>query len=252
MTCGVWSGDLVGDSFSPPNFQTWMLLRYGCDVVSINFGIHFGGHFSLRSELHGALSPALCEFPKLKSLDLVDTRVSGDLAMLAKCKELQTLDLSWTNVAGDLKAIGNAVWLEYLSLPDTKVEGDIKALQNTTKLKYLLLSNTKVEGNIEALYKLTELEDLDLENTNVSGYMASLREAKDLEDYNVKITGSRIAGAKCLSPWGLLPEPLSLLGRCSFIRSGGSATRGHLTVSLAKAGALLNGVPLPTLSPVMV
>ena len=143
-----------------------MHLREGSDVVNIRF--------EDRTELHGALSPALCELPLLKSLDLKGTMVSGDLAVLASCKELRTLDLSKTNVAGDVKALENAVELQKLFLSDTKVEGDIKAL-----------------------HKLTKLERLDLENTNVSGDMASLREAEGLEDYNVKITGSRITGGRC-------------------------------------------------------
>ena len=221
-----------------------MLSREDCDVLKIDF--------HGRTELHGALNQALCKLPKLWKLDLKGATVSGDLAMLAKCKQLRTLDLSKTNVAGDVKALGNAVELEYLYLSGTKVEGDIKALHNLTELRYLSLSDTKVEGDIEALHKLTKLEELHLENTNVSGYMASLREARGLLDYNVKISGTRIAGARCLSAWGLLQEALSPLGRCLFIKSGGSATRGYLTIIFARAGTLLYGVPLPTLSPVVV
>ena len=141
-----------------------MLLRNGCNVFRINL--------CRRTELHGSLSPALCELPELKVLDLKGTKVSGDLAMLASCKRLITLDLSKTNVAGDLKALENVVELKYLSLSGTKVEGDIKALQNATGLFHLYL-----------------------ENTNVSGDMASLREAKQLK--YVKIGGSRITGGRC-------------------------------------------------------
>ena len=221
-----------------------MLLREDCDVLKIDFPFH--------SDLDGALSPALCEFPKLWSLDLMGTKVSGDLAMLARCTGLQTLDLSKTNVAGDVKALENVVELETLKLADTKVEGNIEALHGLTSLRELFLSDTKVEGDIEALHTLTELRHLRLENTNVSGYVASLREARGLLDHNVEISGTRIAGARCLSAWGLLPEALSPLGRCLFIKSGGSATRGCLSVLLAKAGALLYGIPLPTFSPVVV
>ena len=169
----MWSGDLVAKFFffrfvcqALSEIPQRMHLRDGCDVVNIHFDDH--------TELQGSLSPALCELPELESLDLKGTKVSGDLAMLARCKALWKLDLSKTNVAGDVKALGNSVELLFLSLSDTKVEGDIKALQNATKLR-----------------------DLHLENTNVSGDMASLREAKRLEDDNVKIGGSRITGGRC-------------------------------------------------------
>ena len=170
-------------------FPNRTLLRDNCDVLEIDF--------AFRTELHGALSPALCEFPKLWHLDLQETKVSGDLATLARCKALQLLDLSETNVAGDVKVVENLVELHSLFLSDTKVDGNIEALHNLTELVYLYLSNTKVEGNLEALHELTKLHRLCLENTNVSGDMASLREAKGLDD--VRITGSRITGGRCSS-----------------------------------------------------
>ena len=218
VTSSVWSGDLVakGGFFrfvcqALSEFPNRMHLREGCDVLKIDF--------AFRSDLDGALSPALCEFPKLGSLDLIFTKVSGDLATLAECHGLTMIDLSRTNVAGDLKALGNAVELRTLRLPDTKVEGNIAALRELTELRDLDLSNTQVEGNIEALHELTKLEKLHLENTNVSGYMASLREAKDLKD--VKISGTRIAGARCLSAWGLLPKLCDLyVAACSLSLSG--------------------------------
>ena len=184
VTLGVWSGDLVskGGSFNSslrpcektPNKT---LLRSGCDVLVIDFeGIGFWGH----AQLHGSLSEAFLELPKLRFLNLKGTEVSGDLAVLEKCNELTRLDLSGMNVTGDLKALENAVGLGDLGLSQTKVAGDLEALKTATKLQFLELSNAKVEGNIEALHMLTKLRSLHLSNTKVEGNIMALQKATEL------------------------------------------------------------------------
>ena len=160
VTCRVWSGVRSGD-----------LVAKGVSLDSVMLSKPDASEGALQRFPH---RPSRSHAPR-GSEPRALRKVSGDLAVLTSCKKLTSLDLSKTNVAGDVKALGNAVGLKHLSLSNTKVEGDIKALQNATGLFHL-----------------------NLENTNVSGYMASLREAKGLLDHNVEISGTRIAGARCL------------------------------------------------------
>ena len=156
--------------------------RYGCDVTTVNL---------LGKELRGSLSPALCEFPKLQHLILSGTELSGDLAMLAKCKELNELSLLGTSVAGDLKALREMEKLKVLDLRDTRVYGEVEAVKNASELKHLDLSETNATG---ALPHLPSLRSLYIARTNVYGHLNGLLQNAfflvNLDLSHTKVSGS--------------------------------------------------------------
>lgn len=148
-------------------------LSYACNPVHMRNGCDVSGIHINKQGLQGSLSAAFHELPKLQELDLSKTKVSGDLAMLAKCNELIMLDLDNTNITGDLKALENAKGLKGLYLSDTRVTGDLETFKNAQKLHFLHLSLTKVTGDLKALENARELTQLYLSQTQVTGNLDS-------------------------------------------------------------------------------
>ena len=111
-------------------------------------------------------------------LNLADTKVKGELAVLKYNTKLETLDLratrfqatsmicrmpriyftsmcSGTSVSGDLMAVANATRLWYLRVSGTSVSGDLMAVANARKLFYLDASQTSVSGDLRAVGQIT-------------------------------------------------------------------------------------------------
>lgn len=140
----------------------------------------------------------LGELPKLKSLNLASTDVSGDLGALSGSKSLQMIRLQNTKITGNLEALRKATNLQRLSLDHTRVTGDLKALENATALTRLRLPQTKVAGDLKALRNAEGLREINLPGTQVTGNLASLRDLfeRDTMDFldlrEAKVSGDLV------------------------------------------------------------
>ena len=83
--------------------------------------------FRGRKDLRGTLSQSFKELKGLSGLDLGDTKISGDLAVLANCTKMTKLKLQNTLVSGNLAALAEAR-IFFLDLSNSKVTGDLGAL----------------------------------------------------------------------------------------------------------------------------
>ena len=160
------------------------LFRYGskCRVYQISF--------RGRKDLNGTLSQSFKELKDLQHLDLSDTKISGDLAVLANCTEMQRLILRNTLVTGDLAdlaALADAI-LEYLDLSNSKVTGNLGALKGA-ELWRVHLSNTRIAGDVAVLGTWPEIREVDLSDTDVTGDFHVNSVFKNLQV--LKLTGTR-------------------------------------------------------------
>ena len=155
----------------------------GCLVTGINFR---------GRELHGTLPQELGELQELQKLDLVETKVAGDLSTLKSATKLHALGLRDTAVAGNLESLEQATKLQVLDLRGTAVAGNLESLEKATQLHWLNLHGTAVAGNLESLEKATKLHRLYLSATDVAGNLKSLEQATQLQWLD--LSGTAVAG----------------------------------------------------------
>ena len=159
----------------------WQLSRYGskCRVREIRL--------RGRKDLTGTLSESFKELKDLETLDLSDTKISGDLAVLANCTQMKRLLLCNTFVAGDLAALPKARMMS-LFLSNTKVTGNLGAL-NGTELSWVRLSNTTIAGDVAVLGTWPEIYEVDVSDTEVTGTFHVNKRFRNLQV--LKLTGTR-------------------------------------------------------------
>eukprot|EP00434_Breviolum_minutum_P029498 symbB.v1.2.026084.t1/scaffold2508.1/size77433/4 len=121
--------------------------------------------FALRKDLRGTLSQGFKELKGLQKLDLSDTKISGDLAVLANCR-IWHLILSNTLVSGNLAAL--TARIRILDLSNSKVTGNLGALK-APELNAVRLSNTTIAGDVAVLDTWPYIREVDLSDTEVTG-----------------------------------------------------------------------------------
>lgn len=154
--------------------------RYKCKVMEISF--------RGRKDLNGTLSQSFKELKDLQKLDLSDTKISGDLAVLANCTKMVHLYLRNTLVTGDLAALAEARIITFLDLSNSKVTGDLGALKGV-ELRWVRLSNTRITGDVAVLSTRPQFREVDLSDTDVTGALRVNSALKNLEI--LKLTGTR-------------------------------------------------------------
>eukprot|EP00434_Breviolum_minutum_P029499 symbB.v1.2.026084.t2/scaffold2508.1/size77433/4 len=144
--------------------------------------------FRGRKDLNGTLSQSFKELKHLKVLNLGDTKISGDLAVLANCTKMTHLFLQNTAVTGDLAALAKArIFL--LDLSNSKVTGNLGALKGA-RLWWVHLSNTRIGGDVAVLGTWpSRIKEVDLSDTEVTGAFHVNSVLEDLEI--LKLTGTR-------------------------------------------------------------
>ena len=146
-------------------------------------------HISFRGckDLNGTLSQGFKELKDLEVLDLGDTKISGDLAVLANCTKMRHLFLQNTLASGNLAALAEAR-IFFLDLSNSKVTGDLGALSGA-KLRSVRLSNTTIAGDVAVLGTWPWIHELDLSDTDVTGTFRVNSVFEKLEI--LKLTGTR-------------------------------------------------------------
>jgi len=203
------------------------------------------------------LSQSFKELEDLQVLDLGDTKISGDLAVLANCTKMRRLTLRNTLVTGKLAALAEARGIQFLDLSNSKVTGNLGALDGA-RLQRVHLSNTRIAGDVAVLGTWPGIKEVDLSDTEVTG---AFRVNSVLEYLEIlKLTGTRtkidfMADSDCPFPTmttlevsGLamdasVSEFLHPLLPCSHLNSIGAAGCG-LTGELPKT-VLLIGAEYP-------
>jgi len=155
----------------------------GCKVVRISFPSY---------PLDGLLDGRFLELPDLQALNLANTKVKGDLAVLKDNTKLEWLVLHESGVSGDLNSLRNARQLEHLDLSGTTVSGDLVAVADATKLQHLDVSGTSVSGDLVAVAKARKLQHLDVSGTSVSGDLVAVADATKLQ--HLDVSGTRVSG----------------------------------------------------------
>ena len=120
-------------------------------------------------------------------LDLGDTKISGDLAVLANCTNLEHLVLRNTFVTGNLVSLTDATIMS-LDLSNSKVTGNLGALKGA-ELWRVHLSNTRIAGDVAVLGTWPEIREVDLSDTDVTGDFHVNSVFKNLQV--LKLTGTR-------------------------------------------------------------
>ena len=178
----------------------------------------------------------------MTSLELFETKVSGDIGDLKALTALKILNLGDTQVSGDIGDLKALTALTYLNLSDTKVSGDIGDLKALTTLSILELSDTKVSGDIGGLKTLTALSRLISNRTQVSGDIGDLKALTTLsilELFETKVSGD-IGDLKALTALTYLNlynsqvpitgdiGALSVLSKCTYISINSAKLTGDI------------------------
>ena len=110
----------------------------------------------------------------MTGLNLISTKVNGNIGDLKTLTALTTLNLSNTQVSGNTGDLKTLTALANLKVYNSQVSGNIGDLKTLTALTILNLANTQVSGNIGSLSSLTKLKDLNLGKLKVTGDLANL------------------------------------------------------------------------------
>lgn len=127
-------------------FQRFPSPRKGCQLLKIDLS---GWDEDELPNVNGNLDKHFCDLEDLETLNLNETRVSGDIGVLRRNMKLKALNLDYTKVTGNIEALANVTHLESLWLSNTAVTGDLAALKSA-KLKTIGVDNTKVTCSQDA------------------------------------------------------------------------------------------------------
>ena len=155
------------------------LSRTECEVKQLDF--------KGRKDLNGTLSQSFKELQSLLVLDLSDTKISGDLAVLANCTQMDNLFLRNTLVTGNFAALAEAM-IAFLDLSNSKVTGNLGDL-NSGRLFSVRLSNTTITGDVAVLRTWPRIMEVDLSDSEVTGTFSVNSAFEDLQV--LKLTGTR-------------------------------------------------------------
>ena len=122
-------------------------------------------------------------------LALGDTKISGDLAVLANCTKMHHLILRNTAVSGNLAALADVKLIRWVDLSNSKVTGNLGALDDTRLLR-VHLSNTSITGDVAVLGTWPfDIQQVDLSDTDVTGTFHVNKRFFNLE--SLKLTGTK-------------------------------------------------------------
>ena len=141
-----------------------------------------------RKDLSGNLSQSFKELKRLQHLDLGDSKISGDLAVLANCTKMLHLVLRNTLVTGNMVALAEARIIQVLDLSNSKVTGNLGALSGA-ELNVVRLSNTRIAGDVAVLSTQRYIREVDLSDSEVTGTFHVNSVFQYLEI--LKLTGTR-------------------------------------------------------------
>lgn len=102
--------------------------------------------------------------PNLKTLELYDDNIKGDLSLFKTyTPKLTWIALQNTAITGDISNLSTLTSLTLVYLSNTKVTGDISSLSSLTKLTHLSIAAPGVTGDItEIVNNLTALKELTI------------------------------------------------------------------------------------------
>ncbi|GAA0164650.1 hypothetical protein LIER_20239 [Lithospermum erythrorhizon] len=133
-----------------------------------------------------------CEGNFVTSLDLSGIQLRSINPTFGDLLDLKTLDLHNTSLAGEIQNLGSLQHLERLNLSFNQLTSFGSELESLTNLKILDLRNNSLEGIVpDSLGELQELKLLNLENNKLQGPLPRSLYRKSLE--------VRTSGNMCLS-----------------------------------------------------
>ena len=99
-------------------------------------------------------------FPNLKSIELNESNVKGDIYHLRNLRVLHECHLSDTSVSGNITAMRNLMALQEFSVHNTAVVGDLSSFVALPQINFLGLSDTNITGNMHAFQQQRETNGL--------------------------------------------------------------------------------------------
>jgi len=227
--------------------------RFGWNVIVPDFESQIDGHVTvggsklswtdcrvkgmrLRTDDPISFDESIAQLKKLKGIEIVGDKITGDLKFLQNLTDLEFLVLHAPVVSGNLSSLENLTELKVLDLSRSDaITGDLASLQDVRRLHSLHLPDLQVTGHLKDLASSWSLWSLNLRNTRLMGDLAYLRFAKamhkiDLSHTNVlgdidvmlewrnikhvDFSHTRVSGemtGRELLPWEQLHKPVQLL-----------------------------------------
>ncbi|KAM7521816.1 hypothetical protein LguiA_011718 [Lonicera macranthoides] len=113
-----------------------------------------------------------CEGSSVTSLELSDVNLRSISPTFGDLLDLKTLDLHNTSLAGEIQNLGSLQELEKLNLSFNQLTSFGTELEDLTNLQVLDLANNSLQGVVpESLGELKNLHLLNLENNGLQGFL---------------------------------------------------------------------------------
>ncbi len=170
--------------FTDANLNNWtgiVLTSDGCDIDSIKLN---------NNKLVGTLPNF--NLPKLRSLNLSDNSLSGNLPKLDTLPQLVDLNLFNNQLSGNVPSFANTPNIAWLNLGKNQLSGSIPNFAQTQNIASLNLSNNKLSGSIPN-FTLPKLTTLTLTSNVLSGLVPNLAGAANIAA--LQLDSNKLTGA---------------------------------------------------------
>ncbi len=182
------------------------------------------------NNLIGALSPAICQLPRLHTLHLSFNKISGALPdKLGECRAIKNLWLKGNKIAGRLPdSVALLPELEYLDIHANEMTGPLPTIWDTPKMKIFRAEDNRISGALPAqLLRQPLLEHVFLHNNEITGTLPT--------SFSASLSHMLLANNQLSGP---LPEEIGTLKKLTDLRLNRNQLSGTIPASLAGAASL--------------
>ncbi|KAJ4847595.1 hypothetical protein Tsubulata_013914 [Turnera subulata] len=178
-----------------------------------------------------------CEGSFVTSLELSDINLRSISPTFGDLLDLKTLDLHNTSLAGEIQNLGSLQHLEKLNLSYNQLTAFGTELEDLVGLKYLDLQNNSLEGIVpDGLGELPNLHLLNLENNKLQG---TLPQSLNRESLEVRTTGNLCLSFSTLSCNDVSSNPSIQTPQVTIFTKKKPNKANHMAIILGAIGGAL-------------
>ncbi|KAF2284507.1 hypothetical protein GH714_025916 [Hevea brasiliensis] len=178
-----------------------------------------------------------CEGSLVTSLELSDINLRSISPTFGDLLDLKTLDLHNTSLAGEIQNLGSLQDLEKLNLSFNNLTSFGTELDNLVSLQILDLQNNSLQGTVpDGLGELEDLHLLNLENNKLQG---SLPQSLNKESLEVRTTGNPCLSFSTMSCNDVSSNPSIETPQVTIFTKKKPNKSSHMAIILGAAGGTI-------------
>ncbi|XP_002521090.2 probable LRR receptor-like serine/threonine-protein kinase At5g48740 [Ricinus communis] len=178
-----------------------------------------------------------CEGSLVTSLELSDVNLRSINPTFGDLLDLKTLDLHNTSLAGEIQNLGSLQHLEKLNLSFNQLTSFGTELDNLVSLQSLDLHNNSLQGTVpDGLGELEDLHLLNLENNKLQG---SLPESLNRESLEVRTSGNPCLSFSTMSCNDVSSNPSIETPQVTILAKNKPNKINHMAIIFGAAGGTI-------------